>query len=63
MSTFHLGEFNIMDFHCAFVQLSQENVAIAIYIGPPETTLSHGDELVLMVNSLQPVVLPTEGGI
>ncbi len=52
-----------MDFHGAFVQLSPENVAIAIYIGPPETTLSHGDELVRMVHSLQPVALQAEGGV
>ena len=45
-----------MDFHAAFVQLSPENVAIAIYIGPPETTNSHGDELVKMIQSLQPVI-------
>jgi hypothetical protein len=44
-----------MDFHAAFVQLSEETVAIAIYIGPHETTISHGDELVQMVHSLQPV--------
>lgn len=44
-----------MDFHSAFVQLSQENVAIAIYIGPHETTVNHGDELMRMFHSLQPV--------
>ena len=44
-----------MDFHAAFVQLSEESVAIAIYIGPHETTISHGDELMQMVHSLQPV--------
>ena len=44
-----------MDFRAAFVQLSQESVAIALYIGPHETTISHGDELVQMVHSVQPV--------
>jgi len=44
-----------MDFHGAFVQLSQESVAIAIYIGPHETTITHGDELTRMFHSLQPV--------
>ena len=44
-----------MDFHAAFVQLTKENVAIAIYIGPHETTITHGDELVQMVHSLQSV--------
>ncbi len=43
-----------MDFHAAFVQLSQESVAIAIYIGPNETTVTHGDELKRMFHSLQP---------
>ena len=45
-----------MDFHAAFVQLSPENVAIAIYIGPPETTNIHGEELAGMIRSLQPVI-------
>ena len=44
-----------MDFHAAFVQLSKESVAIAIYIGPHETTVTHGDELVRMFHSLQSV--------
>jgi len=44
-----------MDFRAAFVQLLEESVAIAIYIGPHETTISRGDELVQMVHSLQPV--------
>ncbi|MEA3468705.1 MAG: hypothetical protein U9R57_10865 [Thermodesulfobacteriota bacterium] len=45
-----------MDFYAAFVQLAPESVAIAIYIGPPETTSHHGKELVQMVHSLQPVI-------
>ncbi len=53
----------IMDFHCAFVQLPQEKVIIAIYIGPPEATVNHGDELVRMVQSLQPATPPAEGGV
>lgn len=51
-----------MDFRAAFVQLSEETVAIAIYIGPHETTISHGDELVQMVHSLQPVQQGAGGG-
>ena len=51
-----------MDFHAAFVQLSEQTVAIAIYIGPHETTISHGDELVQMVHSLQPVKQGAGGG-
>lgn len=45
-----------MDFHTAFFQLPTESVAIAIYIGPPETTSSHGEELAGMIHSLQPVI-------
>jgi hypothetical protein len=45
-----------MDFRAMFSQISQERVAIAIYIGPPETTSSHGEELKTMINSIQPVV-------
>lgn len=44
-----------MDFRAAFFQLSPKSVVIAIYIGPRETTISHGDELALMIHSLQPV--------
>ncbi len=44
-----------MDFRAAFIQLSQESVAIAIYIGPAETTKSHGEDLTQMIHSLQPV--------
>lgn len=44
-----------MDFRTAFCQLSPETVIIAIYIGPPETTSSHGAELVQMIHSLRPV--------
>jgi hypothetical protein len=51
-----------MDFYAAFVQLSDETVAIAIYIGPHETTISHGDELVQMFHSLQPAQQGTGGG-
>jgi len=41
-----------MDFYAAFVQLSEKIVAIAIYIGPHETTVTHGDELEQMFLSL-----------
>lgn len=51
-----------MDFRAAFVQLSEETVAIAIYIGPHEATISHGDQLVQMVHSLQPVKQEAGGG-
>jgi hypothetical protein len=45
-----------MDFRAVFFQLSPENVAIAIYIGPPDTTSRHGEELIRMIHSLQPVM-------
>lgn len=48
------GEF--MDFRAGFFQLSPEHVAIAIYIGPPETTVTHGKDLTRMIQSLQPLV-------
>ncbi len=44
-----------MDFRAAFFQLPQDRVAIAIYIGPRESTKNHGEELVQMIQSLQPV--------
>lgn len=48
-------EDEVMDFRTAFVQLSRDSVAIAIYIGPPEATRKHGGDLVRMINSVQPV--------
>ncbi|MEA2114370.1 MAG: hypothetical protein U9P36_03165 [Thermodesulfobacteriota bacterium] len=67
MDVFHVSgtgekEGEPMDFHAAFVQLSKEKVAIAIYIGPHETTISHGDELLQMVHSLQPGTHEQGGG-
>jgi hypothetical protein len=44
-----------MDFRAAFLQLPQDRVVIAIYIGPRESTKNHGEELVQMIHSLQPV--------
>jgi hypothetical protein len=43
----------VMDFRAGFFQLSPEYVAIAIYIGPHDTTISHGKDLVQMIESLQ----------
>jgi len=62
MEVYYVGgtgrkEGEAMDFHAAFVQLPKEKVAIAIYIGPHETTITHGDELKQMVHSLRPVQL------
>jgi len=34
-----------MDFRAAFIQISDENVAIIIYIGPHQSTTTHGEEL------------------
>lgn len=61
MDVYHVSgtgkkEGETMDFRATFFQLSQENVVIAIYIGPPETTSSRGKELVGMIHSLQPVI-------
>ena len=49
------NEGKTMDFHAAFVQLTPERVAIAVYIGPREATMSYGEELTQMIRSLQPV--------
>ena len=45
----------VMDFRAGFFQLSPDRVAIAIYIGPPETTARYGEELIRMIESLQPL--------
>ena len=45
-----------MDFRVGFFQLSPEHVAIAIYIGPPESTISHGEDLARMIQSLQSLI-------
>ena len=45
-----------MDFRAGFFQISPEHVAIAIYIGPPETTTSHGEDLAWMIQSLQSLI-------
>ena len=49
-------EGEIMDFRAGFFQLSPEHVAIAIYIGPPETTISQGEDLARMIHSLQSLI-------
>ena len=49
-------EGEVMDFRAGFFQLSPEHVAIAIYIAPPETTISHGEELDRMIRSLQSLI-------
>ncbi len=46
----------VMDFRTGFFQLSPEHVAIAIYIGPHDTTIRHGEDLVQMVESLQSLI-------
>jgi len=47
----------VMDFRAGFFQLSPANVAIAIYIGPHETTISHGEDLSKMIESLKSLIL------
>jgi len=46
-------EKEVMDFSAAFIQLSKEDVAIVIYIGPHETTITHGKELKQMLQSIR----------
>lgn len=46
-------EGEVMDFRAGFFQLSPARVAIAIYIGPPETTISYKGDLSRMIESLQ----------
>lgn len=46
-------EGEVMDFRAGFFQLSPERVAIAIYIGPPETTMNYKEDLSQMIESLQ----------
>lgn len=46
----------VMDFRAGFFQISPQHVAIAIYIGPPETTTSHGEDLTWMIQSLQSLI-------
>lgn len=46
----------VMDFRAGFFQLSPGQVAIAIYIGPQDTTIRHHEDLLQMVNSLQSLI-------
>jgi hypothetical protein len=45
-----------MDFRAGFFQLVQDRVAIAVYIGPHEATLSYREDLSRMIKSLQPSI-------
>lgn len=45
----------LMDFKAAYLQLDEDSVAIAIYIGPHEATIRYGKQLKQMIHSLQPV--------
>jgi hypothetical protein len=47
-----------MDFSAAFIQLPEEHVAIVIYIGPHETTITHGEELKQMLQSVRSELKP-----
>ena len=44
-----------VDFFVMLFELSKEHIGIAIYIGPPETTNAHLDELRGMLKSITPV--------
>lgn len=49
-------EGEVMDFRAGFFQLSPEHVAIAIYIGPPETTISYKEDLSRMIESVHSLI-------
>lgn len=44
-----------MDFRTAFIQLTDENIAIIIYIGPHQSTITHGDDLKQILLSIHSV--------
>jgi len=46
----------VMEYYGMYLQLAQDAVAIAIYIGNPETTALYDDELKEMINTLRPIV-------
>lgn len=45
-----------MDFFAMLFQLSEAHVGVAIYIGPPATTVIHRDDLKAMIKSIKPVM-------
>lgn len=49
-------EGELMDFFATLFQLSEDNVGIAIYIGPPDTTARHRDNLKKMIKSIKPAM-------
>jgi hypothetical protein len=49
-----------MEFYAACIQLNPDTVVIALYIGPHETTVTHGRELRQMIQSLAPISPATE---
>jgi hypothetical protein len=49
-------EGELMDFRAGIFQLAPEYVAIAIYIGSPETTTRHGEDLARMIQSLRSLI-------
>lgn len=44
-----------MEYYGMYLQVAEDAVAIAVYIGAPDTTDLYGDELKAMMNSLHPV--------
>ena len=44
-----------MCFRAAFIRLSDKNIAIIIYIGPHQSTITHGDDLKEILLSIHPV--------
>jgi hypothetical protein len=45
-----------MDFFVTLFELSAARVGIAIYIGPPATTVIHRDDLKTMIKSIKPAI-------
>ena len=50
-----------MDFRAAFIQLSDKNIAIIIYIGPHQTTVTHGQDLKQILLSIHPMTAASGG--
>lgn len=44
-----------VDFFVMLFELSKENIGVAIYIGPPDTTNAHLEELRSMMKSITPI--------
>ena len=50
-----------MDFRTAFIRLTDKNIAIVIYIGPHQSTITHSDDLKQILLSIHPVQVAAGG--